>query len=130
MNQEDSGGCPRRTADGLPSGAVVKLDDMVSYNEGAIVSRTLAESRTTTITAFAFDEGQGLSEHSTPYDALVQVLDGKAEFAVGGKKCELTAGDAMIMPADVPHAVKATQRFKMLLTMFLGSSGCAGCGSA
>jgi len=130
MSQENSGGCPRRKVDGLPSGAVVRLADMANYNEGAIVSRTLAESRTTTITVFAFDEGQGLSEHSTPYDALVQVLDGAGTFTVGGKKLGLSAGDAMIMPANVPHALKAAQRFKMLLTMFLGSSGCAGCGSA
>ena len=128
MSENESGGCPRRTADGLPSGAVVTLAEMVDYNEGAIVSRTLAESRTITITVFAFDKGQGLSEHSTPYDALVQVLDGAGEYTVGGKKHELAAGEAMIMPANVPHAVKAMRRFKMLLTMFLGSSGCAGCG--
>ena len=127
MSKQESGGCPRRTASGLPSGAAVDLADIVSYGEGAIVSRTLAESRTTTITVFAFDEGQGLSEHSTPYDALVQLLDGAGEFTVGGKRHELAAGQAIIMPANVPHSVKATRRFKMLLTMFLGSSGCAGC---
>ena len=118
MSEEASGGCPKRTASGLPSGAVVDLADLVEYAEGSIVSRTLSESRTTTITVFAFDTGQSLSEHSTPYDALVQVLDGEGEFTIDGKANAVRAGQIVIMPANVPHAVKATSRFKMVLTIY------------
>tara|TARA_B100000609_G_scaffold166099_1_gene139006 strand:+ start:540 stop:908 length:369 start_codon:yes stop_codon:yes gene_type:complete len=93
------------------------LETLVEYGEGAVVSRTLMEESGGTVTAFAFDEGQCLSEHSAPYDAMVQVLDGKAEFVVDGVAHQLEAGQVLIMPANIPHAVRSITRFKMLLTM-------------
>ncbi len=101
----------------MPAGEVLDLAGLVSYAEGSIVSRTLVESKTGTITLFAFDEGQSLSEHTAPFDALVQVLDGEGEFTVGGKANSVAAGQVLLMPANVPHAVKAQARFKMLLSM-------------
>jgi quercetin dioxygenase-like cupin family protein len=89
----------------------------VQYGEGAVVSRTLLKRPTGTITLFAFDKGQELSEHTAPFDAVVEVLDGEAELIIGGKPVRTRAGETVIMPADVPHAVKAVERFKMLLTM-------------
>jgi len=82
-----------------------------------VVSRIVLKKATGTVTAFAFDAGQGLSEHTAPFDALVQMLDGEAEIMVAGETVQLTAGEATILPANVPHALTATQRFKMLLTM-------------
>ena len=99
------------------TGSVVDLTGLINYQEGAIVSRTLTQKPTGTVTLFAFDRGQELSEHTTPYDALLQVLDGDAEVTIGGEPLRLVAGQMVIMPADVPHAVKAVGRFKMLLTM-------------
>lgn len=96
---------------------VSRLVDLVSYQDGAIVSRILVKRDTGTVTLFAFDAGQDLSEHTTPYDALVQVLDGEAAITVAGQPYRLGAGDAILMPARQPHAVKAVSRFKMLLTM-------------
>jgi len=90
---------------------------LVDYAEGSIVSRTLSDNRAGTLTLFAFDAGQGLSEHSAPYDAFVQVLDGAAQLTIGGKPVQAAAGQLVLMPANVPHAVKALSRFKMLLTM-------------
>ena len=101
----------------LPAAQAVELASLVDYADGSIVSCTIAENEAGTITLFAFDAGQGLSEHSAPFDAIVQVLDGEAELTIGGKPVAATAGQAVLMPADVPHAVKATARFKMLLTM-------------
>ncbi len=101
----------------LPAAQPVELAGLVDYAAGSIVSRTLAENEAGTITLFAFDAGQGLSEHSAPFDAIVQVLGGRAELTIGGKPVAATAGQLVVMPADVPHAVKATERFKMLLTM-------------
>jgi quercetin dioxygenase-like cupin family protein len=101
----------------MPAGEVLKLADLVSSAADSIVSRTLAENRAGTITIFAFDAGQGLSEHAAPFDALVQVLDGEGWFSVGGKPHRVRAGQVLLMPADGPHAVKAVSRFKMLLTM-------------
>lgn len=98
-------------------GSVVDLAGLIDYQDGAIVSRTLIKKPTGTVTLFAFDQGQELSEHTAPYDAMVQVLDGEAEVTIGGKPWRLTGGQMVIMPADVPHAVKAVGRFKMLLTM-------------
>jgi quercetin dioxygenase-like cupin family protein len=83
-----------------------------------VVSRTLAKGGAGTLTLFAFDKDEGLSEHSAPFDAWVQVLDGRATLTIGGKPVEAIAGDLVLMPANVPHAVKATDRMKMLLTMF------------
>lgn len=98
------------------------LASLVDYAEGSVVSRTLAENRAGTITLFAFDEGQGLSEHSAPYDAVVQVLEGEVELTIGGKPVRAQAGQLVIMPANIPHALKATTRFKMLLTMLRAKS--------
>ena len=96
---------------------VENLVESVEYQAESVVSKTLVKKTTGTVTLFAFAEGQGLSEHTTPYDALVQVLDGKAEIIIGGTAHNVGAGEAILMPADVPHALKANERFKMLLTM-------------
>jgi quercetin dioxygenase-like cupin family protein len=101
----------------LPRAKALNVAGMVDYGEGAIVSRTIAENSAGTVTLFAFDVGQGLSEHSAPYDALVHVLDGEAELTIGGKTVRASAGQVVLMPADVPHAVKAPGRFKMMLVM-------------
>ena len=98
-------------------GAAQKLDDMVEYQEGSVVSRTLMEKEKGTVTLFAFDADQELSEHTAPFDALVHVVEGEAEIIISGKSFTLASGDAIIMPADEPHAVKAKGQFKMLLTM-------------
>lgn len=95
----------------------VNLKDLVQYAEGSIVSRTLVDKKTSTLTLFAFDAGQGLSEHTAPFDAVVQILDGKAALMIGGKALEASAGQLVIMPANVPHSLRAVERFKMLLTM-------------
>ncbi|MGD2142566.1 MAG: cupin domain-containing protein [Candidatus Bathyarchaeota archaeon] len=96
---------------------VGKLKDLVDYQEGAVVSRAIINKPAGTLTLFAFEEGEGLSEHSTPYDALVQVLDGKVEIIIGGESFKLVEGEYIVMPADIPHALRAVSRFKMLLTM-------------
>ncbi|MBN1590969.1 MAG: cupin domain-containing protein [Pirellulales bacterium] len=95
----------------------VELATLVDYQSGSIVSRTLVRKPTGTVTLFAFDAGQELSEHTAPFDALVQVVDGQGELTLGGQSVRLAAGQALVMPANVPHAVRATERFKMLLTM-------------
>ncbi len=95
----------------------LEIAQMVQYAQGSIVSRTIADSEAGTITLFAFDAGQGLSEHSAPFDAFVQIVDGQAELIIGGKSVTAQAGELVVMPADIPHAVKATEKFKMLLTM-------------
>lgn len=94
-----------------------RLADLIQYQEGAVVSRTIIDKETGTVTLFAFDEGQGLSEHTAPFDALVYGLDGEVEVTVSGKAVQLKKGETVIMPANEPHALKATKRFKMLLTM-------------
>ncbi len=93
------------------------LVDMVDYQKGAIVSKTIIEKNTGTVTLFAFDMGQGLSEHTAPFDALVQVLDGEVEISISGKPFHLKQGEIIVMPANKPHALKSVTRFKMLLTM-------------
>ena len=95
----------------------VKLVDLSDYQKGSIVSRTIVDKKTGTVTFFAFDEGQGLSEHTAPFDALVYLLDGEAEIVISGKPFRLKAGEMLIMPANDPHALKAIKRFKMILTM-------------
>ena len=92
-------------------------DDLVAYQEGSVVSRTLIDKKVGTVTVFAFGEGQGLSEHTAPYDAFVQILDGEAEITIAGTVHHLSAGQMIIMPADKPHALKGVKRFKMLLVM-------------
>src|SRR5512147_1016516 len=93
------------------------LLDMVGYQEGAVVSKTLIDKKTGTVTLFAFARGQGLSEHTAPFDALVQVLDGEVEITISGRPYHLNAGQMILMPAHQPHAVKAMKRFKMMLVM-------------
>ena len=93
------------------------MADLVAYQTGSVVSRIILKKTTGNVTVFAFDQGQGLSEHTTPFDALVQVLDGRAEITVGGTLHDLRAGEMILMPANVPHALKANERFKMALTM-------------
>ncbi len=101
----------------IPIGLVLTLPGLVEYGEGAVVSRTLMSSEAGTVTVFAFDAGQGLSEHTSPYDALVEVIEGEGEFVIGGKPAHVAQGEIILMPANVPHAVRAERRFKMLLTM-------------
>ena len=100
-----------------PKSQVLKLADLVSYQEGSVVSRQITKADAGNVTLFAFDAGQELSEHTAPFDALAHVLEGEAEIRVSGKPYMLHAGDAIIMPANEPHAVKAKTKFKMLLTM-------------
>jgi quercetin dioxygenase-like cupin family protein len=101
----------------MPIAEVVGLAGLVSYQEGSVVSRTLVHRPTGTVTLFAFDVGQGLSEHTAPFDALAHLLEGEAEIVVSGKPLRTTAGEAVLMPANHPHSLKALSRFKMLLTM-------------
>ncbi len=93
------------------------LADMVNYQEGSVVSRTLMKKDHGTLTLFAFDHGQGLSEHTTPFDAMIYVLDGTVDVTISGKSITLKEGEMVIMPGNEPHALKAIQKFKMLLTM-------------
>ena len=102
---------------GLPLALPVELVNLVAYQDGGIVSRTLVKKNGGTVTVFAFDKGQALSEHTAPFDAIVQVLDGEVELVIGGKKVPAKAGQTVLMPSGVPHAVNATSKFKMLLIM-------------
>ena len=95
----------------------LKLAELVEYQEGSVVSRTIIDQKTGTLTLFAFSQGQGLSEHSAPFDAIVQVLDGEAEIIIDRKPIITKAGETVLMPANIPHAVSAHKKFKMLLTM-------------
>ena len=94
-----------------------KLREMVGYQQDSIVSRVIVDKKTGTITLFAFDEKQSLSEHTAPFDAMVYLVEGEAEITIDKGKFVLREGDMIVMPANVPHAVKATKRFKMLLVM-------------
>ncbi len=100
-----------------PKSEILRLADLVTYNEGSVVSRQITKAEAGNVTLFAFDKDQELSEHTAPFDALVHVLDGEAEIKISGKAFHLKTGEAIIMPADEPHAVKAITQFKMLLTM-------------
>ena len=95
----------------------LKAADLVDYQEGSVVSRTILDKGTGTVTLFAFGEGQGLSEHTAPFDALVYVLEGEAEVTISGNPLHLSKGEMVIMPADQPHALKAIKKFKMMLVM-------------
>lgn len=95
----------------------LKVEDLIEYQNGAVVSREIIRKGTGTVTIFAFDKGEGLSEHTAPFDAMVQVIDGKAEITISGNKNILEKGDMIIMPASEPHALNALERFKMILTM-------------
>jgi quercetin dioxygenase-like cupin family protein len=94
-----------------------KVEDLIEYQEGSVVSREIIRKNTGTVTIFAFDKGEGLSEHTAPFDALVQVIDGKAEITISGNKNVLEKGDMIIMPANEPHTLQALERFKMILIM-------------
>ncbi|MGZ4857494.1 MAG: cupin domain-containing protein [Methanobacteriaceae archaeon] len=96
---------------------VLKVGDLIEYQDGAVVSREIIRKETGTVSIFAFDKGEGLSEHTAPFDAMVQVIDGKAEITISGKKNILVRGDMIIMPANVPHALHGLERYKMVLTM-------------
>ncbi len=96
---------------------VENLVDLVSYQEGSVVSKTLIKKGTGTVTLFAFDKDEGLSEHTAPFDAMVCVLDGVSEITVGGVPKVVKQGEMVIMPANIPHALKATERFKMMLVL-------------
>jgi quercetin dioxygenase-like cupin family protein len=101
----------------MPIAEAVRWADLVSYQEGAVVSRAIVSRTTGSVTLFAFDKGQGLSEHTAPFDALVHLLEGEAEIVISGKALQAKMGDMVLMPAQQPHALKATTRFKMILTM-------------
>ena len=92
-------------------------NDLLDYQEGSVVSRTIIDKQTGTVTLFAFDAGQGLSEHTAPFDALVHIIDGEAEITISGKGIHVKGGEMVIMPAHEPHALRALKRFKMVLIM-------------
>lgn len=96
---------------------VLKVEELIDYQEGSVVSREIIRKDTGTVTIFAFDKGEGLSEHTAPFDAMVQIVDGKAEITISGNKNVLEKGDMIIMPANEPHALKALEKYKMALTM-------------
>ena len=102
---------------GVVLGEKLNLANLAGYQDGAVVSRTVIDKPVGTITAFAFDAGEGLSEHTAPYDAFVQVLDGEAEVNIEGVIHNVSAGEIIIMPANKPHSLRAVKRFKMLLVM-------------
>ena len=101
----------------MPIAEAVRLIDLVNYQEGAVVSRTLVNCTTGTVTLFDFDEGQCLSEHTAPFDALAHLLEGEAEIAISGRPMRTAAGEVVLIPANQPHSLKALGRFKMPLTM-------------
>jgi len=98
-------------------GQVFDLAGLVDYQPGAVVSRTLIDKKVGTVTIFAFDRNSGLSEHTAPYDALVQVIEGQAEITIAGAPSNVSGGQMIIMPANKPHALRAIERFKMMLVM-------------
>ena len=100
-----------------PKSQILKMSELAAYQEGSVVSRQITKADAGNVTLFAFDQGQELSEHTSPFDALVHILDGQAEVRISGVPYTLGTGDAIIMPADEPHALKALTPFKMLLTM-------------
>ena len=101
----------------IPAARPLKLSEQVEYAEGSVVSRTLARGSAGTLTLFAFDEGEGLSEHTAPFDALVQILEGEADITISGKAIRARTGQLVVIPADEPHALSAPERFKMMLIM-------------
>jgi quercetin dioxygenase-like cupin family protein len=114
MSRENAGGK-------LEASRAFQLNILVEYAEASTVSRIITKNSAGNVTLFAFDEGQSLSEHSTPFDALVQVIDGEVNLTIGGETVIARTGEVVLMPANVPHAVTAVKRFKMLLTMLRGS---------
>jgi quercetin dioxygenase-like cupin family protein len=98
-------------------GKALTLSELVSYQDGSVVSKTLIDKKIGTVTMFSFGAGQGLSEHTVPFDAFVQVVDGEAEVVINGEPQTVSAGQMIIMPANIPHELKAVKPFKMLLVM-------------
>lgn len=111
---------PEKQESQLTPAQPVALSEMVNYEAGSVVSRTLSKNKAGNVALFSFAKEQGLSEHSAPFDALVQILDGRAEPTIGGKIVEAKAGQMVLMPANVPHALHAPEPFKMLLIMIKG----------
>lgn len=105
---------------------VLDVDGLVAYSAGAVVSRTLIKRDTGSVTVFSFDKGEGLSEHTAPFDALVHVLDGAAEISVGGVVHRVKQGQMIVMPGGTPHALKAIERFKMILFLARVKNGRSG----
>jgi quercetin dioxygenase-like cupin family protein len=101
----------------ISKGIPFHLRNGIAYADDSVVSKTILKKDSGNVTLFSFDQGQGLSEHTAPFDAIVQVLDGSAEIRIGGEDRTVVAGNMIIMPADVPHALQAKERFKMLLIM-------------
>lgn len=101
----------------FPKATILELPDMVNYSIGGVVSKQVLKREKGNITLFSFDKEQGLSEHSAPFDAFVQILEGEAEIRIDKQPVKLKAGESIIMPANIPHAIYATEQFKMLLTM-------------
>lgn len=101
-------------------GSILKLEEMIDYSKGGVISKQILKNAAGNITLFSFDEGQGLTEHTAPFDAMVQVLEGEVEIRIGGKPNLLKQGETIIMPANIPHALQAVKAFKMLLTMIKG----------
>ena len=102
---------------GHQTAQVINLAGLVNYHADSIVSREVLNKKTGSVTVFAFAHGQGLSEHTAPFDALVHILDGRAQITISGKEYQLSSGEMIIMPANAPHALKALQKFKMVLVM-------------
>jgi len=107
----------RKANAGYAKGRPFRPAELLEYQAGSVVSREIVRQKTGTVTLFAFDRGQGLSEHTAPFDALVQVVDGEAEIVISGKRHQVKAGETIVMPANRPHALQAVKRFKMMLTM-------------
>lgn len=101
-------------------GKVLNLEEMVEYSSGGVISKQVLKNQSGNITLFSFDKGQGLTEHTAPFDAIVQVLDGEAQITIGGNPNIVRKGESIIMPANVSHALQAIEQFKMLLTMIKG----------
>jgi quercetin dioxygenase-like cupin family protein len=101
----------------FPKAQAFNFNTEVDYNDGAIVSKSVLRKPAGNVSLFAFDKGEGLSEHSAPFDAMVLVIDGKAEIIIGGESHYLSQDETIIMPANIPHALRATERFKMVLVM-------------
>ena len=110
----------RNMTDVFQKGTVLNLKSLVDYADGGVISKQVLKNEVGNITLFSFDQGQGLSEHTAPFDAVVQILDGQAEIRIGGTPLRLTIGETVIMPANIPHALHAVKKFKMLLTMIRG----------
>ena len=101
-------------------GAILNMAQMIEYAAGGVISKQILKNEAGNITLFSFDKAQGLSEHTAPFEAMVEILEGQAEISIAGKPLTLTAGQSIIMPANIPHALYATKQFKMLLTMIKG----------